>query len=243
MPETLTLSPAEPSVETRSASLIETSSHPDSPLTMVHQVCCICGVSDEDVVGVGEDFEYRTTNDTHIAVQCRRCGLVYQDPRPDEAELSRIYPSDYHAFQFQAESFGFVCRVRQRLKAGRLKRWMKGLPHDARILDVGCGDGFHLKLLRDHGQKTWTLEGLDADQRAVDAATDGGLNVQLGRVEDNSLAADAYDFVIMIMTIEHVANPIESLAAVQRVLKPGGRLVVITDNTQTLHHRLFKGRH
>ena len=45
-----------------------------------------------------------------------------------------------------------------------------------RVLDVGCGDGFHLDLLRRYGESTWTLEGIDSDDRAVAAARRRGLH-------------------------------------------------------------------
>lgn len=211
-------------------------------LRMVPQVCCLCGISDVAPVAVGEDFEYRTSPDTFVAVRCRRCRLVYLDPRPVDEEFSRIYPETYHSLAFEPESYGLVGRVRQRLEAGRLKRSMKGLPNDARILDVGCGDGFHLRLLRDHGQPGWQLEGLDLDPRAVVAAARNGLEVRRGRVEDDSLPAESYDVVLLVMTIEHVANPVRTLASIRRVLKPNGRVVVVTDNTRTLHAWWFRER-
>jgi SAM-dependent methyltransferase len=132
--------------------------------------------------------------------------------------------------------------VRQWLEARRLKRWLKGLPPNAHILDVGCGDGFHLKLLREHFTGC-VLEGLDADERAVNAAQQSSLQVQRGRIEDNTLPSERYDFVLMIMTIEHVADPVATLAAIRRTMKPNAKLVVITDNTRTLPFRLFQGRY
>jgi hypothetical protein len=47
----------------------------------------------------------------------------------------------------------------------------------------------------------------------------------------------------MIATIEHVDHPPEVLAAVRRLLKPGGRVVVVTDNAASPDARLFQGRH
>ena len=77
-------------------------------------------------------------------MRCDRCGVVYLDPRPVRAELTTIYPDHYHAFTFTEDRFGFVYRVRRRLEARRLLAAAGSLPPDARILDVGCGDGFHL---------------------------------------------------------------------------------------------------
>lgn len=215
----------------------------ESPLALVPARCCICGHDDADPVAVGEDFEYRTSPDTFLAVRCRDCGLIYLNPRPAVAELPRIYPPEYHAFDFSAERYGFVFRVRRRLEARRLLGLARGLPSDARILDVGCGDGFHLRLLRDFGAAGWSLEGVDASERAVAAARAAGLRVHLGTIQDVMLSPASYDLALLIATIEHVDDPAEVLAAVRDVLRPGGRVVVVTDNAGSLDFRLAGARH
>jgi SAM-dependent methyltransferase len=44
----------------------------------------------------------------------------------------------------------------------------------------------------------------------------------------------------MIMTIEHVERPDETLRGIKRLLKRGGRLVIVTDNTGSLDFKFFK---
>lgn len=204
--------------------------------------CCICGAKAAEPVAVGEDFEYRTSDDAFLAIRCHRCSLVYLDPRPTTAELARIYPDNYHAFDFSEAEFGLVHRVRRWLETRRLLRAFGDLPADARVIDVGCGDGFHLDLLRQHGPDGWELEGVDLDNRAVKRARDRGLVVHEGSVEDVRLEPDAYDMAFMIQTIEHVADPPAVLTAVGTILKPGGRLLVVTDNTESIDSLLFRGR-
>jgi SAM-dependent methyltransferase len=212
-------------------------------LALTHVACCVCGIEDGTPVGIGEDFEYRTSPDTFIAMRCRGCGLVYLDPRPTPSELPRIYPPNYHAFDFSPERFGFVYRVRRALEGRRAMQWCRGLGDHARILDVGCGDGFHLRLLRDFGRAGWELEGVDASIRAVDAARRAGLVVHHGIVEELDLTPSSYDLILLIATIEHVDDPAAVLRAVRRLLRPGGRVVIVTDNTATLDFTLFGGRH
>lgn len=213
------------------------------PLVLVDGACAVCGANDAEPLAVGEDFEYRTSPDTFLAVQCRRCGLVYLDKRPADTEFVRIYPDDYHAFDFSPERFGLVYRVRRRLEARRLLRAATGLAKDARILDVGCGDGFHLGLLRDFGRPGWHLEGVDADARAVTRARDNGIVVHEGTVESADLVGSTFDFVLLIQTIEHVADPQAVLRRVGELLRPGGRLLVVTDNTGSPDFTLFRRRH
>lgn len=205
--------------------------------------CCVCDTEDADAVGMGEDFEYRTSADTFVAMRCRSCGLIYLNPRPSVSELQRIYPPNYHAFDFSEKAFGLAYRVRSQLEAKRLSDWCRGLPDDARILDVGCGDGFHLRLLRGVGSERWTVEGVDVDERAVERARRTGLHVRLGSVSDIDLPCDRYDLAVMIQTIEHVENPVEALRSVRSLLRPGGRLIIVTDNAESLDFRLFKDRY
>ncbi len=209
-------------------------------LELVHVSCCVCGSDDAKVVGIGEDFEYRTSSDVFAAMQCKTCGLVYLNPRPSVSEFDRIYPPTYHAFDFSEEEFGFVHKVRSRLEANRLLALCKDLGDDAKILDVGCGDGFHLRLLREFGNKNWTLEGLDASEKAVQIAEKFGTKVHLGTAESNDLPENTYDLAFLIQTIEHVEKPNEVLPAICRVLKPNGKLIIVTDNTDSLDFKLFK---
>lgn len=212
-------------------------------LCLEHVCCCVCGHNDAIPVAVGKDFEYKTSDDSFLAVKCRECGLVYLNPRPSETEFTRIYPDTYHAFAFSESSFGFVYKVRRRLEAKRLLGVCRGLPANARILDVGCGDGFHLGLLREFGPSGWRLEGVDLDERAAAMARQNGLSVHVGTVQDLPLERGTYDFALMIQTIEHVSSPPEVLSAVHALLKPGGRLLIVTDNTDSLDFTAFKSRH
>ena len=213
------------------------------PLVTEAACCCICGTRDSEPVGVGLDFEYRTSPDSFLAVRCTRCDVVYLDSRPVASELSRIYPDHYHAFAFTEDRFGLVYSVRQRLEARRLLRVLRDLPPAARIVDIGCGDGFHLDLLQHHGPKTWLLEGVDIDDRALASARRRSLTVHRGRVEDLDLPERSFDAALMIQTVEHLPNPGAVLRAVARILTPGGRLFLVTDNTGSLDFTIAKRRH
>lgn len=212
-------------------------------LKLTPAICCLCENSTAEQIGTGEDFEYQTSADSFAAMSCRSCGLVYLNQRPAFEEFEQIYPANYHAFEFSAEEFGFVFKVRRRLEAKRLLSWCQDLPDDARIIDIGCGDGFHLELLRDFGKKTWTLEGVDADERAASMAEKRNLKVHQGLLENLDLPERFYDLALMIQTVEHVASPPELLANVRKILRPGGRVVIVTDNTDSLDFKIFKRRH
>ncbi len=213
------------------------------PLQLEGAHCCLCRHQMADPIAVGEDFEYRSSPDTFLAVRCSECGLVYLNPRPARSELGRIYPAEYHAYDFSVSRYGLSYRVRRWLEARRLLRWCCGLGSEARILDVGCGDGFHLRILRDFGHPAWKLEGVEPDARAAEAARRAGLQVHESNIEQLGLPASMYDLVLLIATLEHVEDPVALLASMRTLLRPGGKIGIVTDNTATDDFHLFSRRH
>ena len=212
-------------------------------LELVRVKCCVCGSDNTKLIGRGKDFEYNTSLDNFSAVRCNSCNLVYLNPRPAITEFERIYPENYHAFDFSAKDYGIVHKVRSWLEAKRFLSCCEGLPADARIVDVGCGDGFHLNLLKKYGKKTWKLEGIDLDKRAIEMAEKRGLLVHYGSVESIDLPHNTYDLAFMVQTIEHVEKPDKVLLGIRKILKPGGKLVIVTDNTDSLDFKFSKSRH
>lgn len=214
-----------------------------TPLQLEEATCCLCEQADAEPIARGEDFEYRTSEDSFVAWRCCVCDLVYLNPRPALSEFARIYPPDYHAFEFSPAQFGLVYQVRRRLEARRLLAWCRGLSDNARILDIGCGDGFHLELLRDFGPPSWCLEGVDFDARAAALAQRKGLTVHQGLLAELALPEQAYDAAFLIQTVEHVADPPGLLRQARALLRPGGRLIIVTDNTDSWDKKLFGSRY
>jgi len=87
------------------------------------------------------------------------------------------------------------------------------------------------------------LEGIDLDKRAVEAARKSGLNVHLGSVEEMQLPEESYDLIFMIQTIEHVEKPAAILSSIFKLLKKNGKLVIVTDNTDSLDFKIYKDKY
>jgi SAM-dependent methyltransferase len=159
------------------------------------------------------------------------------------SELKRIYPPDYHAYDFSASHYGLIYRVRRRLEARRLLAWCRHLAPGARILDVGCGDGFHLRILKDYGHASWKLEGVEPDSRGAAAARAAGLKVHETTIQSLEASGSQYDLILLVATLEHVDDPASVLSALRLLLRPGGKIGIVTDNTSTIDFRLFGRRH
>lgn len=98
------------------------------------------------------------------------------------------------------------------------------LPHDARILEAGCGTGGNLALLARHGAVD-AFE-YDAEARRL-ASAKGVCAIEAGVLPDGISAPDAsYDLVAMLDVLEHVDADVASLGTLRDKLVPSGRLLV-----------------
>jgi len=109
--------------------------------------------------------------------------------------------------------------------------------HNGKLLDVGCGNGKKLETLKNLG---WHATGTDLDPKAVEFAKSKGLDVMCGSLAELNFHTDEFDAITMNHVIEHAHDPIELLRECRRILKPGGKLVLVTPNTMGLASQTFK---
>ncbi|MGH7206387.1 MAG: class I SAM-dependent methyltransferase [Nitrospiraceae bacterium] len=108
---------------------------------------------------------------------------------------------------------------------------------DGRILDVGCGPGKLLRVLRDWG---WGVHGVDFSPVAVECAREKyGLEVRLGDLLQARYEDGYFDVVMFNHCLEHVYQPVETLREAYRILKPGGLLLIAIPNARSFESRLF----
>ena len=105
------------------------------------------------------------------------------------------------------------------------------------LLDVGCGNGNAMVRFKERG---WKVIGTDFDPQAVSEARDQGLDVHLGDLKEIAFPENTFDLVFLSHVIEHVPFPIDALAEYYRILKPGGYLIAITPNANSVSHKKFK---
>jgi 2-polyprenyl-3-methyl-5-hydroxy-6-metoxy-1,4-benzoquinol methylase len=99
---------------------------------------------------------------------------------------------------------------------------------NGRALDIGCGNGYFLSLLKKHG---WSVEGVEVSETAAkNAEAAFGVTVHVGSLEDLAFKSRSYDFINMSHVIEHVYDPVALLKKVAKLLAPGGVLYVETPN-------------
>jgi len=97
------------------------------------------------------------------------------------------------------------------------------------ILEVGCGTGeFAARLLGEH--PTATLVATDQSMRMVNLTRKGGVDARVADVMDLPFDDARFDVVVAMWMLYHVPDLYRALAQVRRVLRPGGRLVLVDEN-------------
>lgn len=138
---------------------------------------------------------------------------------------------------FEAAFRGPATDLRNQLEQDYLGRMvaLREEVGDAPCLDLGCGRGVWLALLRDHG---FAAQGVDLNAKAVAEAQSQGLNAQFHDAlqwlralpDDSALAITAFHLM------EHLPFSVRLALVAQcaRVLKPGGLLILETPNPENI---------
>jgi 2-polyprenyl-3-methyl-5-hydroxy-6-metoxy-1,4-benzoquinol methylase len=114
------------------------------------------------------------------------------------------------------------------------------IPAGGHLLEIGCACGFLLVAARERG---FTVQGVEMSAWASSYARDTyGLDVKTGRLETLNAPAASYDAVVMADVIEHLPDPRATLHQIHRVLRPGGRLLLLTPDIGSVMARVFGAR-
>ncbi len=155
---------------------------------------------------------------------------------PTRAELPTLYPAEYHNFGTPGNPIAaFLLRRYQQRQANLCRKLLRP---GGRFLEIGCATGDVLAELE--GEYP-VVRGIELSQEACAEAGRRGLEVFCGTLEEYE-PTEQYDLVFMSHVIEHVLDPVATVAKIESLLAPGGVLYLETPNVGSLDARVWKQR-
>lgn len=202
--------------------------------------CKICGNTEENrthrvremMFGLRDEFTY---------LECARCGCVQLLGPP--ADMARYYPPNYYSFSISplamfnhpvknvVKRFRHTYAVTNRGALGKILYARSpdpvvrtlagtGVTKRSRIVDVGCGSGLLLYILKNAGFHN--VLGIDPFIEST-IKYKNGLVIRKESIHD---LGGQWDLVMLHHAFEHVPDPIETLQSVHRVLADGGMCLI-----------------
>lgn len=170
----------------------------------------------------------------HRVVVCEQCGLGFLNPQHEETDYARYYASLNYAPICISGAEMLHRSAYRKVQAAFLldtlaRFWPSRTLSHLTALDVGCGPGILLALMRAQLPKA---EGLELGKQAVDfAEREYGLKIHRGSIFEHDIDSEAFDVVVSTAAIEHFTNPLHAIERMRDLLHPGGLLYINTQDT------------
>lgn len=174
-----------------------------------------------------------------FSAKCNSCGIVYiKNPLSNEGQnlFYKYYLTNVH----QKEKVKNKQRSKMyRLELDFLIKNMINFKKTKDILDVGCGGGYFLDLLKKEGKKTHGIE-VGTDSYLVAKRKH---KMYFGEFGHKLKIKKKFDLIIFRGVIEHVKNPTGYVLKAQKLLKRGGYIfITATPNLDCAAAKIFKER-
>jgi SAM-dependent methyltransferase len=186
-------------------------------------------------------------------VKCRECGLIYLNPAPSKTYMNYFYPDtfyDFRAFPGQSRKKSFKdilesvspVNLRNRLafkeKTDLVKRFHK-LP--GRLLDVGAAEGNFLAAMKKDG---WDVMGVEISKAMADFASKQYgityINDDLNNLSVRDFKTKDFDIITMWRSFVHMYDLKAALQLCHQILKPDGKIIIMSTNSDSWEERLFR---
>lgn len=188
-----------------------------------------------DSPGSGEYYKItQSSGERNNILRCEGCGLIFQEPGTDKSKIL-----DWYAL---GKDDQYLNEFENRVKnAKRILSTLSKNGTGKKLLDVGCSTGILLYAAKEMG---YEIYGIEPSKWAVDYIKIqlGFENIFCGGLEAYPVQENYFDVITLLDVIEHFPNPHQSLEIINRLLKPQGKIIILTPDIGSVIARFFKSR-
>jgi len=185
--------------------------------------CNVCGSNLKEYLFSKHNFYY---------ARCLSCGLVYVTPQLTEQEIEKIYRVSYD--KKHRDTTGSQDSSQKRYE--KLLNKIDAYRRKKKILEVGCFEGNFLVAAK---RKGWEVFGTEISEPAISYA-ERNYRIKLHKGAAN-FGDGFFDVVMLRDVIEHLPDPIGTLAELTRILRPKGLLYIWTPNFDSFTRKFLLG--
>jgi len=182
------------------------------------EVCKICGqrsILIKKLLIVHENYEI---------YKCTKCNLIFCNLK--EWDMTSYYDR-YCDEIISSRDLNLRVESERKVVKKTLKFINKFIKGPGLMLDIGCGDGVHLKLFDEHG---WSVVGTEVSPKMVDYVSNYyGFKVMLGKIEEIDFK-EQFDFIQAKHVLEHLEDPKAFVHKIYSLLKENGIVRIDTPN-------------
>lgn len=149
----------------------------------------------------------------------------------------------YHEME-KLEKFHWWFIYRQNILKFILKKYLSNLDKNVKILDIGCGTGGNIQLLKEIYEN---IIGIDNNDFALEYCKEKGLeNILKGNLPDSINVEDnSIDLILLFDVLEHIEEDEKSLSVLKNKLKNGGHILLTvpafpflwSEHDEGFHHK------
>lgn len=207
-------------------------------------ICAICNSNGDYTILYKQSFKHENLNPQIFSarrlpdrihfqiVKCKNDGLIRSNPVIKELNFPDLYKKSKFTYDDEIENL-----TKSYMK--NLHPILKNLSKNAKILEVGCGNGFILEKLYKIGyENVYGIEpSIDAVRKA-EKTTRGNISVNI--LKKGIYKPGVFDFIFFFQTFDHIPEPNNFLEICNNYLKNGGYLLAFNHNVNSLSSLLLK---
>jgi 2-polyprenyl-3-methyl-5-hydroxy-6-metoxy-1,4-benzoquinol methylase len=172
--------------------------------------------------------------------RCEDCTHGFVNPQPTWDELEAYYTASYDAYDPSHGAAGSDDVVVEKARRDGEFRHVR-VSQGTRLLDVGCGAGFFLRIAARLGAE---VQGVEPSALAADRARESGIPIFTGTVEHYAQSSGnrQFDLITANHALEHTPDPVRTLEVMKGLLAPGGMIWIAVPNADSTFSRRLRSR-
>lgn len=177
------------------------------------------------------DRNRRVTDESFDYYRCPGCRLIFVSPMP--ADLGKYYQQDYYTTSVSLEQLE-ACARPEEYKVELIRRFKQG----GRLLEIGPAVGCFCLAAKRAGFEVEAIE-MSAECCRVLEEKIGVRAINSSDTKGALSQAGPYDVIALWHVIEHLPDPLETMAAAASRLVAGGLLAVAAPNPAAFQFRVL----